>query len=90
MDVPGQTIRTSILYVYICIYIYIPTYIYIYIYLVGGLEYELTMVINHLPPIMGQSMGFDETINRNLQLVGGLEPWNFMTFPISWECHHPI
>ena len=60
---------------------------YIYIYLVGGLEYEFTMVIN---PIMGQSMGFDETINRNLQLVGGLEPWNFMTFPISWECHHPI
>ena len=53
--------------------------------LVGGLEYEFTMVINHLPPIMGQSMGFDETINRNLQLVGGLEPWNFMTFPISWE-----
>ena len=80
MDVQGQTIRTSILYV--CIYIYI-----IYIYLVGGLEYEFTMVIN---PIMGQSMGFDETINRNLQLVGGLEPWNFMTFPISWECHHPI
>ena len=22
-------------------------------------------------------------------LVGGLEPWNFMTFHINWECHHP-
>ena len=21
-------------------------------------------------------------------LVSGLEPWNFMTFPFSWECHH--
>jgi hypothetical protein len=36
------------------------------------------MVINHLPPIMGQSMGFDETINRNLQLVGG--DWNMIGF----------
>ena len=22
-------------------------------------------------------------------LVGGLEPWNFMTFPSYWEFHHP-
>jgi hypothetical protein len=22
-------------------------------------------------------------------LLGGLEPWNFMTFPSYWECHHP-
>ena len=21
--------------------------------------------------------------------TGGLEPWNFMTFPLYWECHHP-
>ena len=22
-------------------------------------------------------------------LLGALEPWNFMTFPSYWECHHP-
>jgi len=22
-------------------------------------------------------------------LVGGLEPWNFTTFPSHWEFHHP-
>jgi hypothetical protein len=43
-----------------------------------------TMVLNHLPLIMGQSMGFDETINRNLHLVGGLEH-EFYDFPFSWE-----
>ena len=25
----------------------------------------------------------------NPQPVGGLEPWNFMTFPSYWEFHHP-
>ena len=41
-----------------------------------------TMVISHLPLITGQSMGFDETINRNLQLVGGLQQFYFS---IYWE-----
>ena len=27
--------------------------------------------------------------HMGLRLVGGLEPWNFMTFPFSWECLHP-
>ena len=36
-----------------------------------------TMVISHLPLIMGQSMGFDETINRKLQLVGGFKHFLF-------------
>ena len=41
-----------------------------------------TMVISHLPLITGQSMGFDETINRNLQLDGGLQQFYFS---IYWE-----
>ena len=27
--------------------------------------------------------------SRSEFLVGGLEPWNFMTFHSSWEFHHP-
>ena len=33
---------------------------------------------------MEKSMGFDETINRNLQLVGGLEH-EWIIFPNSWN-----
>ena len=28
-------------------------------------------------------------IGITIYLLGGLEPWNFMTFPSCWECHNP-
>jgi len=38
-----------------------------------------------------QKSSFRWTISEWIweKLVGGLEPWNFMTFPSYWEFHHP-
>jgi hypothetical protein len=48
----------------------------------------------HLFPASAMGIeGENITLNKTLQhlqlyLVGGLEPWNFLTFPSYWEFHH--
>jgi len=40
------------------------------------LTYRLSLRPEHMPRV-------------KINLLGALEPWNFMTFPSYWECHHP-
>ena len=53
------------------------------------------LVNDHLPRIIHLTMVFSIFLTIQLwgyphdYLVGGLEPWNFMTFHSYWECHHP-
>ena len=48
--------------------------------------FPLNMVIFHSYVNLYQRVLAD--YNPYIYLIGGLERWNFMTFPFSWEFHH--
>ena len=52
------------------------------VYSSAGTDCQLD--VRHAP-----SEGRTDAETSHGELVGGLEPWNFLIFPSYWECHHP-